>query len=192
MRRIPLNSLMFVMLGLCAIAMVAGVGLLVAIAKPTHAVGPNNRVVPLGGLQYEAMLGRPINVNNSVDRQIIGRLPAKERRSRPGELLFGAFVAISNGSPLPLRAASRLELNDDSNRVYRPLRLPPGNPYAYTPRSVPPHTRLPGADNPVDENLAATGYLMLFRIPTGVFRNGALELVIHDPGHPARTASVVV
>lgn len=27
------------------------------------------------------------------------------------------------------------------------LRSPPGNPCAYPPRSIPPHTRLPGADD---------------------------------------------
>jgi hypothetical protein len=192
MRRIPLNSLMFVMLALCATAGVAGMGLLLAIAKPTHAGSPDSSVVPLGGLQYEAMLGRPIDVKDSVDRQIVGRLPAEERRTKPGEMLFGAFVAVSNDSPRPLRAASRIELEDNYNRFYRALRLPPGNPYAYTPRSIPPHTRLPGADNPVAQNLAATGYLLLFRVPTSVFQTGVLELVIHDPGHPDRTVSVVV
>ena len=192
MRRIPLNSLMFVLLALCATAGVAGMGLLVAIAKPTHGESPNDRVVALGGLQYEAMLGRPINVKDSVDRQIVGRLPDEERRTRPGEMLFGAFVAVSNDSARPLRAASHIELEDNYNHSYRALRLPPGNPYAYTPRPIPPRTRLPGARSPVDENLAATGYLLLFRVPTSVFQTGVFELVIHDPGHPDRRVSVVV
>jgi len=192
MRRFPLNGLLVVMLGLCATAMLAGMGLLLAIAKPTHAGGPDNRAVTIGGLQYEAMLGRPINVKASVDRRIVGRLPARERRTGPGEMLFGAFVAIANNSSRPLRAASSIELEDNFNRFYRPLRLPPGSPYGYTARSIPPHTRLPGADNPVDQNLAATGYLLLFRVPTSVFRSGVFQLVIHEPRHPDRTASVVV
>jgi hypothetical protein len=192
MRRFPLPGLLLLVLALCAAAGIAGMGLLLAIAKPVHAGAPDYRTVSIGGLQYESMLGRPIDPTDAVDRAIVRHLPARERRTRPGEMLFGAFIAVANDSPQTLPAASRIELEDNFNRYYPQLALPAGNPYAYTSRSIPPRTRVPGRGTPPDENLAATGYLLLFRIPSGVYDTGVLQLVIHDPRQPARTVSMVV
>jgi hypothetical protein len=192
MPRFPLPSLLLLVLTLCAAAGIAGMGLLLAIAKPVDAGAPDYRTVSIGGLQYESMLGRPIDPTDSVDRAIVRNLSANERRTRPGEMLFGAFVAVANDSPRALPAATRIELEDNFNRYYPQLRLPAGDPYAYTPRSIPARTRVPGRGTPADENLAATGYLLLFRIPTGVYDTGVLQLVIHDPGQPARTVSVAI
>jgi hypothetical protein len=189
MRSSSVSALMLLVLACCGAAMVAGLALLLGIAKPVSAAAPSYGVVPLGGLQYEAMLGRSIDPADPVDAAIIRGLPAGERRSRPGEVLYGAFIAVANDSPRWLPAASRIELEDAGNHVYRPLRLPAGNPYAYySPRSIPPRTRVPGYGSPADDNLAATGYLLLFRIPESVERTGTLELVIHDPGRPAHMA----
>jgi hypothetical protein len=43
-----------------------------------------------------------------------------------------------------------------------------------------------------DDNLAATGRLLVFRIPAQAYESEALELVIHDPSHPAATASLII
>jgi hypothetical protein len=191
MRSSSVSALMLVALACCAAALVAGLALMLGFAKTVSADAPDYRVVALGGLQYEAMLGRPIDPANAVDAAIIRGLPAGERRSRPGEILYGAFIAVANDSPRRRQAASRIELEDDANHLYPPLRLPAGNAYAYhSPRSIPPMTRVPGYGTPADDNLAATGYLLLFRIPTSVERAGILELVIHDPDRPAETASL--
>jgi hypothetical protein len=107
-------------------------------------------------------------------------------------MLFGAFIAVANDSPGWRPAAERIELRDDAGHVYRPLPLPATSRYAYVPRPVPPRTRIPGPGTPADDNLAATGRLLLFRIPADRYDEGLLELVIHDARDPARVAYLVV
>lgn len=192
MPRLPLTSLMVVLLAGCGVALIGGVAITLAVAKPGNAGAPDYRVVSIGGLQYESMLGRPIDPANPVDAAIVRGLPAGERGVRPGEMLFGAFIAVSNDSPKRLPAATSVELRGDSQHVYRPLQLPASNAYAYAPRSIPPNTRVPGVGTAADDNLAATGYLLLFRVPAYYAREGQLELVIHEPGHPSSTASLDV
>jgi hypothetical protein len=150
--------------------------------KPTTAASPDDRVVSVGGLEYESMLGRPIEPQDSIDKHIVAGLPARERRMPRGDLLFGAFFAVTNPALGFVPSADRIELRDEMGHVYRPLRLPAGNPYAYSPRAIPPHTRIPQSGTAADDNLAAGGLLLLYRIPSGEYENGVLELVIHPHG----------
>jgi hypothetical protein len=177
---------------LSAAALLAALGVLLATEKRVAAAAPDYRVASSGGLEYEAMLGRPIHPGNPVDRKIVDGLGADDRRPPRGELLFGAFISVTNDSPRAQRTADRIELRDDRGRVYHPLRLPASNRYAYRPRLIQARTRIPGRGTPADDNLAATGLLLLFRIPAFQYDNGALELVIHDPLDPSRTASLLI
>jgi hypothetical protein len=168
----------------CAAAALCALAALLIIAKPVEGTPPDDRVVAVGGLQYEAMLGRPVDPGNAVDAPIVAGLPAGDRRLGPGQMLFGAFIAVANDSLQPLPTARSIELRDVGGRVYRPLALPASNPYAYAPRPVPPKTRIPGFGTPADDDLAATGQLVLFRITTKSYDAGPLELVIHDARNP--------
>ena len=76
--------------------------------------------------------------------------------------------------------------------MYRPLALPLANPYAYSQRLLRPGVRIPALGSPADDDLAATGRLLVFRIPSRVGDSEALELVIHDPAQPAATASLII
>jgi hypothetical protein len=192
MRRSTFPIWLLIPLGLGAVAVLGALAVLLFVAKPTKATAPDYRVVEVGGLQYEAMMGRPIDPRNAVDAAIVAGLPASERRPRSGEILFGAFIAVANDSPRALPAAERIELRDDAGHDYRPLNLPRSNPYAYVPGPIPPDTRLPRSNSPADDNLAATGLLVLFRIPAADYENGVLELVIHDPRQPGRIAQLVI
>jgi hypothetical protein len=182
------NRALFTLFAVVAVGAVGAVGALLFIAKPQHPAAPDYRTVALGGLQYEAMLSRPVHPSHTVDAPIAAGLRSSDRRQGRGQMLFGAFIAVANDSLHGLPAARRIELRDDGGNVYRPLRLPASNPYAYAPRRVPPKTRIPGFGTPADRNLAATGRLLLFRIPAGAYEDGVLELVIHDPRAPARVA----
>jgi hypothetical protein len=177
-------SLLFplAMLAAGSVALIAVLAGFVVGVKPTAAASPDYRVVSTGGLEYEAMLGRPIDAQDSVDKAIVAGLPARERRVPRGDLLFGAFFAVTNPSLRSLLSADRIELRDDTGHVYTPLHLPAGNPYAYAPRAIPPHTRIPPTGTTAADNLAATGLLLLFRIPSDTYENGVLELVIHPHG----------
>jgi hypothetical protein len=176
---------------LSAASVLAVLSLFLAEARSTAGAAPDFRVVAVGGMEYEAMEGRPIDLSTAVDRQIAAGLPAHDRRLRRGQMLFGAFVAFTNASTRPLRSAARIELRDDGGHVYTALPLPGTNPYAYSPRTIRPRTRIPAQGSPADTNLAATGRLLVFRIPTREYNNGTtFELVIHQSPH--ETASLIV
>jgi hypothetical protein len=169
---------------LSALGLFAVLGVFLAVDKPEAAAAPDYRVAPARGIEYEAMSGRPIDPASAVDRQLIAGLPAAERRLRHGEILFGAFISFTNVSSGMLRSAEHIDLRIDDGPVYQPLALPATNPYAYSPRVIRPRTRVPALGSPADANLAATGKLVLFRIPGRPYRNGAtLELVIHQAHH---------
>jgi hypothetical protein len=181
-------------LGATSVAVLfAGVIVLFATQHRVAVAAPDYRVARVGGIEYEAMLGRPVDPTNAVDRAIIAGLPKQQRRVASGRMLFGAFIAATNDSSSAQRTADRIELRDQAGHVYRPLDLPAANPYAYAQRLLRPGTRIPAFGSVADDNLAATGRLLLFRIPAKAYSNGqALELVIHDPTAPATTASLVI
>jgi hypothetical protein len=164
------------------VAAVAGLTLAIGVAfgflRREYPAAPDYRVVQAGGLEYEAMLGRPLNPANRIDARILAGLPARDRRLRGGDTLYGAFIAVTNASPRPRRSAEQIELRDERGHVYRPIRLPASNAYAYTPRLVHSRTRIPRFGTRADDNLAATGRLVLFRVPKWQYRNGRFELRI--------------
>ncbi len=136
--------------------------------------------VKLGPLVYEEIQSRLLYPNDAVDAHLLEGLPAAARRTAPGQLLFGAFIQVSNTGSVPARAAGRIELRDATNRTYRPLRLPSSNPFAYRVRTV--RGTLPRPDSPAAANLAAGGKLLLFRIRRASYDAGPMELVIHPRG----------
>jgi hypothetical protein len=192
MRGSNLYALPVAVFAVCGATLVGVLLALIFVAKPRVETAPDNRVVAVGGLQYEAMLGRPIYPSQWLDAPMVAGLPARDRRVRPGQMLFGAFIAVANDSPRSLPAAGRIELRDEGGHVYRPLPLSTSNPYAYVPRPVAPKTRIPGVGTPADDDLAATGKLLLFRIPADSYGDGVLELVIHDARDPEQRADLVI
>jgi hypothetical protein len=169
----------------------AGVVVLFATQHRVAQAAPDYRVVRVGGVEYEVMMGRPVDPRNRVDRAIVAGLPAADLRAGPGQTLFGTFISATNDSPGPRTTADKVELRDQAGHVYAPLPLPLTNPYAYSQRRLRPGTRIPALGSVADDNLAATGRLLLFRIPAEAYAAGqALELVIHDPSSPGATASL--
>lgn len=189
MRRFALPVLLLTAI---AVSLVGGMLIMLALAKPTSASPPDYEAVSVGGLDYQLDLGRLIDPATPVDAAIVRGLPASERRVPPRQSLFGAFISITNSTGGRLPSARDIVLRDDAGNVYRPIPLPPGNPYAYRSQTVPPHTQVPAPFSQPSTDLAATGYLLLYRIPAEAFDDGVLELVVHDPANPARTASVLV
>ena len=187
-----LPASLFALIACCAVTVLAALGLLLVVAKRETPAAPDYRVVAQGDLEYEAMLGRPIDPSDAIDAKIVSGLSGRDRRLRSGQLLFGAFVAVTNESLHPVLAAARIELRDQSGRSYQPLRLSAGNPYTYEQRAIPPKFRFPADGTPAADNLVATGKLLLFRISAGDYETGTLELVIHDARHPGRVAYLAV
>src|SRR5919106_1504923 len=105
------------------VALLAALGLLLATERRETPAAPSYRVAHVGGLKYEAMLARPIHPPNEVDNRIVAGLPAGERRIARGEILFGAFISVTNTSPSALATARRIDLRDEAGDVYPPLSL---------------------------------------------------------------------
>jgi hypothetical protein len=182
--------LLLIPLAACAAVLLATAGLLLATEKRATPVAPNFGVVKVGGVQYQAVDARPVNPANSVDRRIVAGLPARYRRTPHSTLLFGAFISATDASGHPLRTAGRIDLRDDSGRVYRPLPLPPSNEYAYAQRTLRANVSMPAQDTPAAETLAAGGRMLLFKIPAWRYDNGsAFELLIH---HAHGTTSLII
>jgi hypothetical protein len=150
------------------------------------------RSVEVGDVRYEAMSGRPLHPHNAVDAQMIAGLPRADRHVRRDEVLYGAFVGVSNDTPTAKPAARDIELRDASNHTFRPTALPASNPYAYRLRDVPGRTRVPPRQSPAGSNLAAEGYVLVYRIPRSSYDAGPLELVVHDPLHRGAVAYLPV
>ena len=192
-RREYIGSRVLLALGLTsALFLFAAVGVIFATQHRENPGAPDFRVVRIGGVEYEAMQGRPLDPAHPVDAKIVAGLPAGDRRMAAGETLFGAFIAITNDSSVRLRTADRIELRDEGGHMYRPLALPLTNPYAYSPRLLRPGVRIPAVGSPADDDLAATGRMLVFRIPSRMSESGALELVIHDSSRPIATASLII
>jgi len=174
------------------VALFVGVGVIFATQHRENPKAPDYRVVEIGGIEYESMQGRPIDPANQVDHEIITGLPEQQRNVTPKQALYGAFIGITNDSSRPLPTADRIELRDEGGHVYRPLSLPLTNPYAYSQRTLRPGTRIPAFGSVADDNLAATGQLLVFRVPKKAYQAATLELVIHDPSRPGSTASLII
>jgi hypothetical protein len=172
---------------------IATLMLFLAFEHQVAGAAPDYRAAPVGGLDYEAMSGRPLDPKNPVDRQIIAGLPAADRKPKPGQILFGAFISVTNTSSRPLTTADHIELRHDAGTLEQPLALPRSNPYAYAPRVVRPHARIPVLGSTADDNLAAGGLLLVFRVPARAYNDsGTFELVIHDAQHPDQTTSLII
>ena len=119
-----MRRLIVIPLVLSVCALFAALVVLMATEKPEAAAAPDYRVASTGGIEYEAMLGRPVDPKNAVDRRIVKGLSAGDRRSRGGTLLFGAFFSVTNATSRARRTADRIELRDEDERVYQPDALP--------------------------------------------------------------------
>jgi hypothetical protein len=174
----------------CAVALIATVAVFLAVEKRAAAAAPQFRVTQLGAVEYQAINGRALNPASPVDRPMLAGLPARYRHLRHGEMLYGAFIAFTNTSTRPARSAPRMDLRVDDGPTYRALPLRRTSPYAYSARIVRPGARIPAFGSPADTNLAAMGKLVLFRIPTAPYTNGAaFALIIHENG---RTTQLLV
>jgi hypothetical protein len=178
---LPLAWILRILLA-CGAALLVAVAALLATQSPAHAAPPNYTRAAIGDLDYGAVLGRPVHPGNSVDATITRGLPARLRHLPRGQILYGAFITVTNPSGRPLRSATRVDLRDDDGATYRAIRLPAANRFAYRPSTVAPGATLPRDDAAADD-LAAGGRMLLYRVPAARYRDGAVfELVVHTHG----------
>ena len=168
-----------------AAALILGFGLLIWLGDDTTKASsaPDYSSETVGGVQYSVAGSNEIDPSSSADARFVKGMPARERRVPKGDLLFGVFVTRANSADATLPSASRIDLLDGLGRAHRPLRLSPRNPYTYAPGAIAPGGQLPVPGTRAADDIAATGQLLLYRVPAQQVANGWLELAVHDPLH---------
>ena len=168
-----------------AAALILGFGLLIWLGDDTTKASsaPDYSSAAIGGVQYQVTASNEIGPSRPADARFIQGMPAGERRVPKGDVLFGVFVLRSNSAHAALRSASRIDLLDGLGRAHRPLHLSPKNPYTYAPGTIAPGGQLPAPGTRAADDIAASGQLLLYRVPVQQVANGWLELAVHDPLH---------
>ena len=167
----------------CAVTLILAFGLLIWLGDDTTKASsaPDYSSATIGGVQYSVAGSSEINPSSSADARFVKGMPAGERHVPKGEVLFGVFVLRSDPADAALPSASRIDLSDGLGRAHRPLRLSPKNPYTYTPGTVAPGGQLPAVGTRAADDIAASGQLLLYRVPLQQVDDGWLELAVHDP-----------
>ena len=173
-RSTALPRLIVILLALSATAVLAVLAVLLATEKRVAAAAPDYRVVTSGRHRVRVDARTP-DRSEERGRQADRRGPVSRRpHATRGER---SCSARSSRSPTtrPTRCGRRIGSSSATThgRVYHPISLPASNAYAYRARVVRPGTRLPGVGSPADDNLAATGLMLLFRIPAFDYDDGS-------------------
>jgi hypothetical protein len=169
----------------CAVVLILAFGLLIWLGDDTSKASgaPDYSSETIGGVQYSVAGSSEINPSSSADARFVKSMPAGERRVPTGDVLFGVFVMRTNSAKTTLPSASQVDLLDGLGQAHRPLRLSPTNPYTYAPGKIAPGGQLPASGTPAADDIAASGQLLLYRVPAQQVANGWLELAVHDPLH---------
>jgi len=170
-----------------------------------HARADNEGVyVNAGPIAYQVQISRLLNPAAVEDREFLAGLPFDQQQLPPDEEWFGVWVRLQNQTEAtqPIPGRERYRIVDAQGAVYRPIDLPPENPFAYRAGGAvgSPSTAASTMDGnglyPVVDSAAArtgplAGAMLLFRLKTSVYQNRPLELELVDTaGRPAGSVTL--
>ena len=137
----------------------------------------------INGLKYQIQMSRYLNTNDVEDREYLVGLPPGTEEPAADETWFGVWVRVENTSETETRrAASRWEIHDTQENVYRPIPLDPEvNPFVFDPVDVPPKTVLPLSTSAAGQG-PVQGSLLLFKLKVESLQNRPLELIFSNGG----------
>jgi hypothetical protein len=153
---------------------------------------PSGTESTVGGLHYRVENAWILDPNRHVDAPLAKGVPSAHTRAGEHRLLYAVFVGVTNETDRRLPMATEIALRDTRNREYAPLPLGARNAYAYRPRVMAPQTHRPAPWTASGRDLSAVGSMLVFRIPRRSYDDGPLELVVHDPAHPASMRTIQV
>jgi hypothetical protein len=158
----------------------------------TVQASPSGTEETVGGLHYSVENAWILTPSRSVDAPLAKGLPSADTRAGGDHLLYAVFVDVTNETDRSLPMASEIALRDTRNREYAPLALGAGNAYAYRPGVIAAQTHRPAQGTAAGRDLSAEGSMLVFRVPRRSYNDGPLELVVHDPAHPASARTIQV
>lgn len=129
------------------------------------------------GLKYQVQVSRQINPGLVDDRDLLTGLSAEDADLSRDEEWFGVWIMAENVVDEPMPNVTDFEIRDTQENVYRPLRFPPGNVFAYRGATVEAGDRYPHPNSPAGER-QPYGSLLLFKIRRISLDNRPLELVL--------------
>jgi hypothetical protein len=158
----------------------------------TVQTSPSGTEETVGGLHYHVDNAWILDPSRSVDAPLAKGLARAATRARGHRLLYAVFVGVTNETDRRLPMATDIALRDARNREYAPVHLGRENAFAYRPVVMAPQTHQPAPSTPAANDLSAVGSMLVFRIPQRSYDDGPLELVVHDPAHPASVSTIQV
>jgi hypothetical protein len=164
----------------------------VVFLRPTVRSPPRWTAETVGGLHYSVDNAWILDPSRSVDAPLGTGLPPADRRPAANRVLYAVFVGVTNETGRRLPMATDIALQDTQNREYAPVSLGPSNAYAYRPRVMAPQTHQPAPGTAAARDVSAEGSMLVFRIPRQSYVDGALQLVVRDPAHPASVSTIEI
>jgi hypothetical protein len=148
-----------------SLALVAAVPLVAGCGPPPNRDAPSGTTVVQDGVAYSVQTSRALNPLEAGDREMLGGLVRKKSVERAGTTLLGVFLQAQDGGSLPRRAVDAPQLVNAFGRVFEPLPLPVGDPFAYRGRVLRPGEQIPSPESVAAEGPEA-GALLVFRVPS--------------------------
>jgi hypothetical protein len=144
--------------------------------------------VPLDGIDYEVFITRELNVRDPEDKQYYPGPPAPPGRGYYGVFLRACALEEVKGT---VDTSDRVKIVDIRGQVYRPVRMPPDNVFAYRREPLRPGECLPNQASATSFGPTG-GAMILFLIPFANTENRPFELEIEGeppaPGQAPRVA----
>jgi hypothetical protein len=135
--------------------------------------------VELGGLRYNVLFSRFLNIHDQEDRYYLTDQPAPT----PDQLYLGVFLQVKNVGDSPATLPTTFTVSDTVHHHFDAL--PSKSDFAFPVGSkLDPDTEVPDPDSPAGSG-PIQGALVLFNVTDSVTENRPLTLEIPGPGGPA-------
>jgi hypothetical protein len=136
----------------------------------------------INGLKYQIQMSRYMNPADIEDREYFAGLPRGTAQPSGDETWFGVWVRVENVSDETRPSATRWEIHDTLDNVYRPIPIDPkANPFVYQAQDVPPGGLIPNPTTAAGQG-PIQGSLLLFKLTTDSLQNRPLELKFGNAG----------
>jgi hypothetical protein len=183
--------------GLAAYAFVAASACLfvvlaaaVIFLRPSISAAPTGTAATVGELRYSVNNAWVLHPRRPAEAGLARGLPSVDAKLGRHQLLYAVFLGVTNETDRRLPMATSFALRDTRNREYSPTSLGPRNAFAYRPGLIAPQTHRPAPWTSAGRYLSADGLMLVFRITRRSYDDGPLELVVHDPLHPATVRTI--
>jgi hypothetical protein len=165
----------------CAAVLAVGLAACGQESQPTSVLN-NGVYVDAGQVTYQLQVSRELNPFTVEDRQYLAGLPSGTTAASANQLWYGVFLWAKNQTDHPQRTADSFVIVDSTGDHFFPIRLDPAvNGYAWTGQTLGPSAIEPELNTTASFG-PTQGGLVLFKLPTSVYSNRPLTLVINAPG----------